>query len=164
MSATREHFTRMKYFLATLAFEDSEWFLATFGASHGSAALIELWNAVGEALPESQRVPSDGLSVNLVAGGDLEKLVITMPPALNRNEVHFCCLLSVHDHIRWFLLEVGVHSDGTPATMMVELRPDGRANWGLGPEPELGAFSARVEQICRDQKLQPNAFLPIPLA
>lgn len=152
----------MKYQLAAMAPQNPQRFRAHFGADR--TPLRELWDALAHQLPPSERIASAELEIRSTDAANLAALTIIFPPATESNEAHLLTVVGRDATCRVFVLEAGTRPDGSTCTYVAELRPDGRANWGFGPSPDLAEFVELVAAIVRDAAGQPLSFTPLKLA
>lgn len=160
----RSHHVRMKYQLARMALQDAGRFFATFGPGGDAAFLADLWAAIGERLPTTERIPNDGATTwHRPAGSGPELLVLILPPPTRRNEAYFvgACRLP-NGACRVFFLERTVMSAvGAEDTILAELAADGRSNWGHGSRPVVEEFAELLNRIVGDPSARPIAFVPM---
>jgi hypothetical protein len=152
----RQNF-KLKYQLAAMALQKPQRFLATYGAP-GSRYLAMLWDQIGVELPLESRVPSAGLSATTLEVDGLPVSAITFPAASVRGDAYFLAVVPQEQQHRVFLLELALDLDGTSYPALVEIKPDGRANWGTGPAPDLRSFASAVAALVRDPSQRPVSF------
>jgi hypothetical protein len=152
----RQHF-KMKYQLAAMALRKPERFLATYG-SPGSRYLAMLWDQLGLEQPIESRVPSLGLAATTLDVDGLSVSTVTFPPPAMRGDAYFLAVVPEEQQHRVFLLELALELDGTHYPALVEIKPDGRANWGAGPDPGLASFAEAVAALVRDPSRRPISF------
>jgi hypothetical protein len=152
----RQHF-KMKYQLAAMALQKPQRFLASYGKP-GAHYLAMLWNGIGQELPAEARVPSTGLAATTLEVDGVSLSAITFPPPSARGDAYFLAVLTIEQTCRVFLLELAIDPQGNHDTVLVEIKPDGRANWGTGPVPDLASFAGAVASLIRDPSQEPLSF------
>lgn len=166
MNDARTHHMQMKYLLAQMAIQDPERFVSTFGPGGDSEYLVDLWTAVGQRLPEAERVSNAGIGT-WVEGRDSEPaaLVLILPAATCRNEAHFVGIVrGLAGEWRVFCLEAANPPTGeTTATVLVEMAADGRNHWGPGGRPTVEEFVALMGRVVADPSARPWGSVPMRL-
>ncbi|WP_285737382.1 hypothetical protein [Kitasatospora phosalacinea] len=116
-----------------------------------TGGLTAIWQGYGEKLSESERLPADGLSADLVQGDGYRALFVVLPPAGAPSEAHFVAVVQAAgaEGCRYLTLEHGVSPvDGQAYTVLGEWTADGRhLNLGSGPAAEPGDFLAAVGRV-----------------
>ena len=164
----RAHHFQMKYFVAKLALQNPVRFFDTFGPDGDKDYFTDLWKAFGGQLEPAEKVPHDGASVWTSPAGPAghEVIVLTFPVPEARGEAHFVGAVRLSESgCRVFCLERAEgESPRQPDTVLSELAPHGRANWGTGPAPVREDFVARVRSIVSNPAASPLSFVPLQLA
>lgn len=161
MSARQHHFSFAKKVIPAETFRAPDRMFAELTGPKREAFLFFLWTESGKGLAEA--LPHVGLApggsemakldvVGHVKSGDVEVVVVSMPPALNANEAMFLALVrragapSVFFYERCADLGTGqVHAN---EAVLAETRPDGsRSNYGFHQGLDLQAFKAQLEKI-----------------
>jgi hypothetical protein len=157
----------MKYLLAKFALESPSDFFGTFDSNVDDRSFSRLWADCGEEFEPVERVENTGTSVwrSLTAPGGFEILILTFPTPEDTGEAYYVGAVRMSEsECRVFCLERSAASSETgDSTMMAELAPHGRMNWGAGPNPTREEFVARVKAIISDPTATPLSFLPIRL-
>ncbi|GAA2750928.1 hypothetical protein GCM10010440_61180 [Kitasatospora cinereorecta] len=115
-----------------------------------TAGLASLWQGLGETLPESERLPGDGLSAELVDRGGHRMLLVELPRPSAPAEAYLVAVAQPAgaDHCRCFTLEHGVSPlDGQAYTVLAEWADRSHINLGPGPAAQRDAFVAAVEVL-----------------
>ena len=152
----RQHF-KVKYQLAAMALQKPQRFLASYGKP-GAHYLAMLWDGIGQELPAEARVPSTGISATTLEVDGLALSVITFPPPSARGDAYFLGVLVIEEQCRVFLLELAIDLQGSHGTTLVEIKADGRANWGVNPSPDLASFAGAIASVVCDASQQPLTF------
>ncbi|MCY1009618.1 hypothetical protein OV079_29440 [Nannocystis pusilla] len=161
MSARQHHFSFAKKVIPAETFRAPDRMFAELTGPQREAFLFFLWTESGKGLAEA--LPHVGLApgglemakldvVGHVKSGDVEVVVVSMPPALNANEAMFLALVrragapSVFFYERCADLGTGqVHAN---EAVLAETRPDGsRSNYGFHEGLDLQAFKTQLEKI-----------------
>lgn len=161
MSARQHHFSFAKKVIPAETFRAPDRMFAELTGPQREAFLFFLWTESGKGLAEA--LPHVGLApggremakldvVGHVKAGEVEVVVISMPPALNANEAMFLALVrragapSVFFYERCADLGTGqVHAN---EAVLAETRPDGsRSNYGFHQGLDLQAFKTQLEKI-----------------
>lgn len=166
------HYRFAHYALREIARANPAGYLGMVSTEEGLAALVRLWEQVGETLPPDDRLPPRGLAAELRSAGEYEIALVTLPSPVNVTEAFFTAFaVGPLTHLREFVtadapntsdfveafkqlpafyytLEVGFNLPGrAPRTVFGEWTADGsHANYGDGPPPTRDAF---FERICR---------------
>jgi hypothetical protein len=161
----RPHHMTMKYFLAHTAVQEPEQFFAWFGPGGDAAYLAKLWTSVGRSMPDEQRAGAEGLSAwYRPAGKGPERLVLTLPPPIARDEAYFVAAVRMAAGCRVFCLErAAMPTTSDECTVLWESTLEGRTNWGPGPAPVVAEFSERIDKLISDPSERPIAFVPMRL-
>ncbi|QWF16287.1 hypothetical protein [Lysobacter capsici] len=164
---TRAHHMKAKYMLASSALQDPVWFVNTFAADSGEEALRKYWRLLGEDLPDEDRVEGEGLQVDRVRlGADGPKLlVLTLPAPQRRNEAYYLAAALLPGKLRFFCLESSLSAiDGSATTVLAELAPEGRYNWGPGSVAQVRDFVESLGALLSDADARPLSFVEMQLA
>jgi hypothetical protein len=138
---------RIKYILGGMALSNASRFLATFRGEGGLAYLRDLWGGLGLELEESNRVPGDGINIEIQG----EVLVLRLPEPRRQNEAHAVGVAGTSDSLRVFFLEKTAAPPEPPfAAMIIELMSDGRANFGPLGDTTTASFAQRIAEIVND--------------
>lgn len=162
----RQHHMQMKYMLAQMAFLNPDRFFTTFGPGGDPNFLSDLWTSMGQSLPAEEQVSSAGAGVWYRPADDgLEVLVLTLPAPAARNEAYFVGAVRLpNGTCRAFCLERAVMpATGEEFTILSELAPNGRSNWGAGTAPVVEEFADMLFQLVMDPSARPMAFVPMQL-
>ena len=167
-SEARPHHTKMKYLLAQMALQNPERFFTTFGPGGDAEFLATLWQGMGQRFAENERVAHDGARTeHRAASGDgPEVLVLVLPTPAARGEAYLLAAVRNADGaLRVFCLERALPSAGdAPATMLSEISPEGRANWGPSVAPDVDGLVTSLHALVADRDARPLTFTQIPLA
>ncbi|MDC3379270.1 hypothetical protein OAX78_03210 [Planctomycetota bacterium] len=143
----RRHHQEMKYLLASMAHEKPQTFLARFGGEEGPSFFRDLWDGFGLRLDESERVSSEGASI-VAAPIPSVPFVLVFPPVAARNEARFFAVASAAESVRVFVAESSLlPSTGRELTMVVEVEPTGRKNYGPAADSTLESFVACIRSV-----------------
>jgi hypothetical protein len=157
----------MKYLLARFALESPAKFFATFGPDEDVRYFSNLWTACGEEFDPSERVPNSGTSMwrSDATSDNHEMVVLTFPEPAATGEAYFLGAVRVTEsRCRIFCLERSiVPPKNEDVTILSELAPEGRMNWGAGSRPTLQDFVAQVRGIVSDATATPDSFIPLKL-
>ena len=114
----------------------------------GRLTLDRVWDNLGQTLPETERLPADGLRVDHHRLAAHDVLVVTLPRPEGPAEAHLAAIAVADDaeRVRYFTLEEARSPiDGARYTVLAEWTSDGRhVNYGPGPDPEPAAFTAAI--------------------
>ncbi|MFE0462875.1 hypothetical protein ACFW1A_26840 [Kitasatospora sp. NPDC058965] len=109
-----------------------------------AAGLASLWDDFGRRLPEGERLPSDGLTGDLITLGRHRMLVVVMPEPIARAEAYYTAVVQSGgaDHCRYFTLEYALNPfTGEPYSVLGEWTADGsHLNCGTGRLAGLSGF------------------------
>lgn len=167
MEPARQHHMIMKYQLARMAIQDPARFLATFGPEGDSGYLFDLWTAIGEKCPPTERVASSGLSTShQTREHGSETLVIIFPPPVRRNEAHFLAIPRLASgQCRVFALERSApSSEGAETALLAEFAPNARSVWHMGATKNIADLVSQIDAIISNPSAAPLTFIPIQLA
>jgi hypothetical protein len=163
----RSHAFQMKYLLARFALESPAEFFDKFGPNEDVHVFSRLWTACGEEFDPAERVSNRGTSMwrSSATADSCETVVLTFPAPEAMGEAYFLGAVRISQlRCRVFCLERSIvppkHED---VTVLSELAPDGRMNWGSGPSPTVPDFVSRVRGIISDATAAPLSFVPIKL-
>lgn len=146
--------------MATVAPEKLFEFLSGFG---GDQFLTTLWETVGQALPERDRVKPEGLKHRPTIIDGRMACMITLPKAEFEAEAHLVCLVSGKTRSnstlrsrtqspRFYTLELGYRADGERYTVLGEWDGTIHINHGDGPPPNQGEFERAIVNLMRDTR------------
>lgn len=171
----RAHHLRFKYALVTRALEEPSSFVEL---CMSPSALAELWNAIGSALPEEERI--DGRTLAARNAGDLDHpvLMVTFPPPERPNEAYHVCALpmtarpdangSLHIPdadgpiaLRMFGLERSILPDGGLIGFVVEWTAAVRHNYDAPDNASPAAFWKAILEIFGGTRVAVHT-LPMP--
>ncbi|MFY0539109.1 DUF4328 domain-containing protein [Nannocystis pusilla] len=161
MSARQHHFSFAKKVIPAETFRAPDRMFAELTGPQREAFLFFLWTESGKGLAEA--LPHVGLApgglemakldvVGHVKSGDVEVVVISMPPALNANEAMFLALVRRAGAPSVFFYErcadLGTGQVHAKEAVLAETRPDGsRSNYGFHEGLDLQAFKTQLEKI-----------------
>jgi hypothetical protein len=117
-----------------------------------NGALRATWQRVGDQLGESDRIPDDGLAVELRLVDGVDALLVTLPPALNQAEAIFVLIMPLEPATerRLFTLESGWDVvNRRTYTVLGSWTDAGHLNLGEGPSPDPDAFIAAISTRMR---------------
>ncbi len=115
-------------------------------AARMDEALAQTWRAVGEQLPESERLDGTGLAASVHALENGQIVLVTLPHAEHTTEVHFAAITVLEGQApRFFVLEHSWTLADEPSTVLCEWTEKGHSNFGTGPSPEPQAFLRAVQ-------------------
>ena len=157
----------MKYLSARLALQSPARFFDTFGPGGDVHYFPDLWTGMGGEFDAAERVSNSGTSVwhADATSSSQEMIVLTFPAPLAGGEAWFIGVVRLSETgCRVFCLERAAASNDEATTMLAELAPHGRMNWGRGPDPTREDFVARVRDILADPGASPLSFLHAELA
>lgn len=160
----RDHHLQMKYLLARMALENPDRFFATFGPGGDPAFLPDLWAGMGQSLPAGEQVPALGMAAwHRPAGAGPEVVVLTLPAPAASNEAYFVAAVRpAGAGCRVFFLErATLPSTGETFTMLAELSPAGRSNWGAGGPPAVDNFVDQLGLVVANPSARPMTFIPM---
>jgi hypothetical protein len=123
-------------------------------AREGRLALPGVWDRVGEALPEPDRLSPVGLTVAHHGLPGYEVALVTFPPPQRPAEAHFAAVAvptvppsgAAGNGLRYLTLDAARSPvDGQRYTVLAEWTADGsHLNHGVGPAPYPGEFLLAV--------------------
>jgi len=161
------HHVRVKYLLAQMALQDPAAFHGRFGPGGDPRYLEMLWRAIGQELPEDERIAADGIATwhRPAAGTVAELLLLTFPRPTTRNQATFLALrIADGANGRLFCLESALDpTTRQPCTALAEFVPRGRFNWGPACAPQRADFVAWIDALAQDRQAQPASFTELPL-
>jgi len=135
---------------------------ATILASPAAQRFAEdMWDRLASDQTVDVVLPREGLSTSVHEFDDYVICLITMPPPQFTTEAYFAALVCprTDDDLkpditpdewgaRYFVLENGfVYSTEPPRTVLGEWSSSGHANYGTGPEPNVGDFLAAIHDM-----------------
>jgi len=139
--------------LPSVLFRDPSWLHAVLGGPDAMRLLGDLWERVGKQAEPGSVGPPVGMGVEVFHDGAHLFALIAPPPPLAEAEAHLAAVvsgfadptapsLSALAWSRFFTLERGIDlTTESPCTFLCEWTREGRhRNFGVGPEPEPGAF------------------------
>lgn len=126
--------------------------LARSGRMH--EALAATWQAIGERLPEDQRVAGSGLSADVHELSAGTAVLVWLPAVEHAAEAHFAAIVFPRDMTppRYVVLEHGWTSNDEPRTVLGEWNDRGHVNYGDGPTPDAAGFLAAVDGLLTSQQ------------
>jgi hypothetical protein len=159
-----QHYFFAHYALRQAAFDDPLACLAILASPKEREFLASLWASVArhcEGHGEASGLSVEDVTVYRLRVGEAPCAVIQMPPPRGTTEAYFVAMLlhlppsgKVNEpadiNLRYFTLEKGSSMGGASRTVLCEWTKDGsHVNFGEGPEAELSAFIAAVdERLC----------------
>ncbi len=162
---------RFKWYVIGEALTDGAAFAAKYTAPDGAERLRELWDAANAEFPDGDRLPADGLRLE-VHGEPASPVVFVIPPPPRvRNEAYSIALIpvaSVPVQYRAFANEKAVFpKTGEPLVFVVETDRIRRRNFGppsddAANDSSRGAFVTAILEIC-DGKREPMTVTAIEL-
>lgn len=151
-NARPHHYLFAYRVLPQFALSDPRKFFAHL-TNGGVEFLRFFWNQLGESLPISDRVDSNGLAVTFGSSNSpVAVACITLPPPMRETEAYFAGFVyrAASGFVfkkkpavaRYLTLELGTSvMTGQPVTFLVERKADGsRANFGSGYPTDVAAF------------------------
>ena len=152
MNAREHHFFFAKKLIPTHTFQSTDKMFAELTGPQREAFVFYLWNEAGKAAPPA--LPHVGVKgttlsklevVGAIKSGDLEVIVISMPPTESPNEAVFLALVRRPAGPSVFFWERCRDQAGTGVspdeTVLAEVRPEGmRINHGFHKGIDLASF------------------------
>jgi hypothetical protein len=162
---------RFKWYVIGEALLDGPGFAAKYAADDGAERLRELWDAANLEFPAGERLPAEGLALE-VHGEPASPIVFVMPPPPQaRNEAFSIALIpgaGAPVQYRAFAIEKAVFPQtGAPLVFVVETDRNRRRNFGppneaASNDSSRGAFVTAILQIC-DGEREPLGITAIEL-
>lgn len=158
------HYVLAHIALRSLAFDEPLAFLGMLASPDASRFLANVVRSVTEQCREREPRPdlaADDLTVHKVRVGRYPCVAIEFPAPRAITEVYFVAAVLLADPdedlpdpknvaLRYFTLEKGTQIDGTSRTVFCEWTAEGtHHNFGSGPAPQLGAFTAGVGDMLK---------------
>ena len=162
---------RFKWYVIGEALLDGPSFAAKYGAPDGSERLHELWAAANLELPVEQRIPPDGLALEVHGDPTAPIVFVVLPPPRARNEAYSIALVpgtGAPVSYRAFAIERAVFpKTGEPLVFVVETDRNRRRNFGppndaAAADASRAAFVAAILEIC-DGRREPLGVIGIEL-
>jgi hypothetical protein len=156
-----QHYLFAHRALPSIARQDHKQMFGALLSGSRDEFLRDLWNYVGEQLPEEDRLQPAGLRCSFHRHEGHAIFLVTMPPPAAMPEAHFTALVfgpftegsaEKLDEIpfRYLTLEKSHDfSTGGETTMLCEWTEDGHHNMGDGPQPTEEAFLGAVFGLLR---------------
>lgn len=149
--------------LPTLAFRDTIQTLDILRSENGLDFLTGLWHDMGRQLRARDRLPPDGLQLEMRRDGKYLYALVTLPPPLYSPEAYMVALQFESEllapRLRYFALELGYLDPAGPRrTVLCEWTAEpAHLNFGDGPPPEVEAFYQRLRDMTADDDYQAEA-------
>ena len=158
---------KFKWLLIEAALADGKKFAATYGGKSGEAKLAALWTEANREVPAAERIPAEGLGLEVHGDAASPVMFVTLPEPEANNEAYLIGLIpteSVPLRFRVFALEKGVFKTQELA-YVVETTRTHRSNYGPPSDDDpddtsRGAFVTAILEIC-DNKRKPLAVTEI---
>jgi hypothetical protein len=134
---------------------DSVQFFALMASDEQRKFLAWMWQqAEAHSKEAPQNSSLDDVKVTTCRVKELPTVVITLPATAAMAEAHMVAAVLLdtptasnpNPKIRYFTLEEGEASDGSPRTVFCEWTESAHANYGDGPNPNVAAFIQAIEQ------------------
>lgn len=152
----RTHHMQFKYAVVAHALEKASELIAF--------DLVTLWDAIGAALPEDERIPSTGLAARNAGDAVHPVLMITLPPPERPNEAYYLCAIPANAEpdgkgglhlpdpegplrLRIFGMERSVLPDGGLIGFVVEWTTLYRHNYDAPDDPSPTAFWRAINEV-----------------
>ncbi|RKE16845.1 hypothetical protein [Streptomyces sp. TLI_171] len=122
--------------------------------------MATLWTNYGEHLPAADRLPSDGLTANLITLGSHRLLVVALPPPAAPAEAYYTAVVQPGgaDHCRYFTLELAANPFTRETyTVLGEWADGSHLNLGPGPASDLSGFLTAVVELLAGSAPDPVA-------
>ena len=155
----RAHAMQFKYALVARALDRPDELVALC-----ASGLDELWDAIGAALPEPDRIAPTGLAARNVGDAVHPLVMITLPRPERPNEAYYLCAVPTNAkpdgkgglnlpepddglHLRMFGMERSVLPDGGLIGFVVEWTEMYRHNYDAPDDPSQAAFWRAIIEI-----------------
>ena len=155
-SPRKHHYSFAHQYLPELVFKSRDSILPLLREG-GENYLLNIWYQLGSTLEANERLAADGLALAFVENECYCGVIIALPKALQRTEVHLIALLGErvsgsiladdisgfeYRNLRYFTLEYGMHYAGKPGTVLGEWTYRRHSNYGVGPAVDARLFLA----------------------
>jgi hypothetical protein len=152
-----------KWLVIQAALSDGPAFAKTYAGSNGAAKLAALWTQANAKVPAAERIPNDGLALEVHGDPASPVMFVTLPPPAANNEAFMLAFIptdNVPVHFRVFALEKGVFpKTGAAMVYLIETTRTQRHNFGppsndAPDDTDRGGFVSAILEIC-DGKRKP---------